>query len=105
VLIRTDPSLRFVAIQFDLPEISIGSKSTLNFLYSLLMCQNLSMRWILTIFIGLCVLTSAIPWLQKLGIGRLPGDLNFKIFGHPIQIPLASTILIAVVLMLIGKFI
>lgn len=33
------------------------------------------------------------------------GDLNFKVFGHPIQIPLASTILIAVVLMLIGKFI
>ena len=69
------------------------------------MFQNLSMRWILTIFIGLCVLTSAIPWLQKLGIGRLPGDLYFKLFGHPIQIPLASTILIAVVLMLIGKFI
>lgn len=63
------------------------------------------MRWILTIFIGLCGLTSAIPWLQKLGIGRLPGDLYFKVFGHPIQIPLASTILIAVVLMLIGKFI
>ena len=52
------------------------------------------MRWILTIFIGLCVLTSAIPWLQKLGIGRLPGDLYFKVFGHPIQIPLASTILL-----------
>lgn len=62
------------------------------------------MRWILTIFIGLCVLTSAIPWLQKLGIGKLPGDLNFSVFGRKIQIPIASTVLIAVVLMLIGKF-
>ncbi|WP_290371830.1 DUF2905 domain-containing protein [uncultured Parasutterella sp.] len=62
------------------------------------------MRWILTIFIGLCVLTSAIPWLQKLGIGKLPGDLNFSVFGRKIQIPIASTMLIAVVLMLIGKF-
>ncbi|MVX55752.1 DUF2905 domain-containing protein [Parasutterella muris] len=62
------------------------------------------MRWILTIFIGLCVLTSAIPWLQKLGIGKLPGDLNLSVFGRKIQIPIASTMLIAVVLMLIGKF-
>ncbi len=56
------------------------------------------------IFIGLCVLTSAIPWLQKLGIGKLPGDLNLSVFGRKIQIPIASTMLIAVVLMLIGKF-
>ena len=63
------------------------------------------MRWILTIFIGLCVLTSAIPWLQKLGIGRLPGDLNFKVFGKQIQIPIASTVLITVILLLIGKLI
>ncbi|ANU66578.1 DUF2905 domain-containing protein [Turicimonas muris] len=61
------------------------------------------MRWILTIFIALCILSSAIPWLQKLGIGRLPGDINFKIFGKEINIPIASTILIGTVILLIGK--
>ncbi|WP_308514340.1 DUF2905 domain-containing protein [uncultured Turicimonas sp.] len=61
------------------------------------------MRWILTIFIALCILSSAIPWLQKLGIGRLPGDINFKMFGKEINIPIASTILIGTVILLIGK--
>lgn len=62
------------------------------------------MRWVLVTFIAIIVLTSAVPWLQKFGLGRLPGDLNFRIFGKDIQIPLASTILITLVLMAIAKF-
>lgn len=62
------------------------------------------MRWVLVTFIAIIVLTSAVPWLQKFGLGRLPGDLNFRIFGKNIQIPLASTILITLVLMAIAKF-
>ncbi len=55
-------------------------------------------------FYSFCILSSAIPfWLQKLGIGRLPGDINFKIFGKEINIPIASTILIGTVILLIGK--
>ncbi|MCD8339003.1 MAG: DUF2905 domain-containing protein [Burkholderiales bacterium] len=63
------------------------------------------MRWILVTFVALCVFSSTIPWLQKLGIGRLPGDINFKIFGKEVHIPIASTVLIATVILLIGKFI
>ncbi|MBQ8829279.1 MAG: DUF2905 domain-containing protein [Burkholderiaceae bacterium] len=63
------------------------------------------MRWLLVIFIAIIILTSAIPWLQKLGIGRLPGDLNFRLLGRSIQIPLASTILIAFIVFAISKFI
>ncbi len=61
------------------------------------------MRWLIIIFLAIIVLTSAIPWLQKLGIGRLPGDFNFSLFGKNIQIPIASTVLIGLILLVIAK--
>lgn len=61
------------------------------------------MRWLIIIFLAIIVLTSAIPWLQKLGIGRLPGDFNFTLFGKNIQIPIASTVLIGLILLVIAK--
>lgn len=66
---------------------------------------NPSMRWILTIFIALVILTSLQPWLRKLGIGRLPGDLNFKIRGREYQLPFTSTVLLSLVAMLIARLI
>ena len=42
------------------------------------------MKWLLTTFLALLVLTALQPWLQKLGIGRLPGDLRFKINGREV---------------------
>ena len=62
------------------------------------------MRWILTILISLMVLMTAVPWLSKFGLGRLPGDINFTILGRRISIPLASTLLIFLIFFLIGKF-
>lgn len=61
------------------------------------------MRWLIIIFLAIIVFTSAIPWLQKLGIGRLPGDFNFSLFGKNIQIPIASTVLIGLILLVIAK--
>ena len=62
-------------------------------------------RWLLTIFLALMVFSSLLPWLEKLGIGRLPGDVRFSIFGMKIFLPFASTILLALVILLIGRFI
>ncbi|MEF9997334.1 MAG: DUF2905 domain-containing protein [Burkholderiaceae bacterium] len=63
------------------------------------------MRWLLTIFIALVILTSLQPWLRKFGIGRLPGDLNFKIRGREYQLPFTSTVLLSLVAMLIARII
>jgi Protein of unknown function (DUF2905) len=63
------------------------------------------MRWLLTMFIALVVLTALQPWLRKLGIGRLPGDLNFRIGGREYSLPLASTVLLSLLMFLIGRFI
>ncbi len=62
-------------------------------------------RWLLTIFLALVVFSSLLPWLEKLGIGRLPGDVRFSIFGMKIFLPFASTILLTMVILLIGKLI
>lgn len=63
------------------------------------------MRWLLTLFIALVVLTALQPWLRKLGIGRLPGDVNFRLGGRDYSFPFASTVLMTVLLFLIGRFI
>lgn len=63
------------------------------------------MRWLLTLFIALLVLSALQPWLRKIGIGRLPGDLNFRIGGRDYSFPFASTVLISLLMFLIGKFI
>jgi hypothetical protein len=61
-------------------------------------------RWLIIIFLVLLVFSSALPWLEKLGIGRMPGDVRFRLFGREIFLPFASTILISVVVFLIGRF-
>ncbi len=62
-------------------------------------------RWLLTIFLALVVFSSLLPWLERLGIGRLPGDVRFSIFGIKIFLPFASTILLAMLVLLIGRFV
>lgn len=61
------------------------------------------LRWTFTIFLCVIVLSSALPWLQKIGLGRLPGDLRFRLFGKEYVLPFASTILLSLVALLIGK--
>lgn len=60
-------------------------------------------RWVFVIFVGLIIFANLLPWLQKMGIGKLPGDLRFKLFGKVYTIPFASTILITLLVMLIAK--
>jgi hypothetical protein len=62
-------------------------------------------RWLLVVFLALLLINSLTPWLQKLGFGRLPGDIRFRIFGREVFIPLTSTIILSVVCALIAKVI
>ncbi len=62
-------------------------------------------RWFLAIFIGLIVLSAALPWLEKIGLGRLPGDIRFRLFGKDIFLPFASTVLLSMVLFAVMRLI
>jgi hypothetical protein len=44
-------------------------------------------------------------WLERLGLGRLPGDLRFRVFGREWYIPLASTIVLSMVVSLVARVI
>lgn len=60
-------------------------------------------RWVVVIFVGLVVFANLLPWLQKIGIGKLPGDIRFKLFGNIYTIPFASTIVLSLLALLIAK--
>ncbi len=61
------------------------------------------MRWAIVIFIFLIVILTSIPTLRRFGVGRLPGDLSFKICGRQIELPFMSTILLFLVAVLVGR--
>lgn len=61
------------------------------------------MKWLLTTFLALLVLTALQPWLQKLGIGRLPGDLRFRVNGKEVLLPFTSTVVLSLLLTLLGR--
>ncbi len=63
------------------------------------------MKWLVTTFIALLVLTALQPWLAKLGVGRLPGDLRFTRNGRQYVLPFTSTVLLSLLLMLIARLI
>jgi hypothetical protein len=60
-------------------------------------------RWTLTIFIALAVFSAALPWLEKLGIGRLPGDFRFTLMGKTFHFPFASTVLLSLLALLAAR--
>lgn len=63
------------------------------------------MRWFLVLFVLLLVLLSCMLFLSKFGLGRLPGDLNFTVFGRRIELPFMSTILLAAAAFVIARLI
>ncbi|MBL8377831.1 MAG: DUF2905 domain-containing protein [Burkholderiales bacterium] len=60
------------------------------------------LKW-LVVFVLACIVFSAIlPRLARFGIGRLPGDVRFKVRGTEYIVPIASTALFAIVFWLVG---
>ena len=54
-------------------------------------------RWFLVTLLALVIFSGLQPWLQKLGFGRLPGDLHFRLFGREWQIPITSTLILSMI--------
>ena len=60
-------------------------------------------RWLLTTFIAVAILSSCWPWLRKIGIGRMPGDVTLRLFGKEYPFPFMSTLVLSMVLSLIAR--
>lgn len=63
------------------------------------------MRWFIVIFLALLIIGWLNPLLQKIGLGRLPGDFRFRLWGREWNIPLASTILLSLIFTLVAKLV
>jgi hypothetical protein len=58
-------------------------------------------RWLITLGIVLLVAGLLWPFLQKLGLGRLPGDIVVERGNFRFYLPLGTSILISIVLTLV----
>ena len=61
-------------------------------------------RWFIVTLLALILFSGLQPWLQKLGFGKLPGDLHFRLFGRDWFIPITSTLLLSMLAAAIAKW-
>jgi hypothetical protein len=62
-------------------------------------------RIYLLVFVVLALVSWLTPWLRRLGLGRLPGDLHFRLLGRDWNLPVASTIVLSLLLTAIAKIV
>ena len=55
------------------------------------------MRWLLVFFLALLVFNGLRGWLQRIGLGRLPGDLSFRLGGRDWYLPFASSLVLSLI--------
>jgi hypothetical protein len=53
------------------------------------------LKWLLAVVIALLLFGGLTPWLRRMGLGRLPGDISFERDGKRYEFPLGSTILLS----------
>lgn len=61
-------------------------------------------RWLLAVFVVLVLLDGVAPWLRRIGLGRLPGDFQFRLLGRRWYIPLASTVVLSLLVSLLVRW-
>ena len=61
------------------------------------------LRWLIVTFLALLLINGLSPLLGKLGLGKLPGDFRFRLFGREWFIPLTTTVLLSMAAAAIAK--
>ena len=60
-------------------------------------------RWMVVIFLALVFISALTPLLGKLGFGKLPGDLRFKLWGKERYIPLTTTVVLSLIASVVSQ--
>ncbi|TMH25773.1 MAG: DUF2905 domain-containing protein [Betaproteobacteria bacterium] len=61
------------------------------------------LKWLVTLFLALVILSAAMPFLRRFRLGRLPGDFQIPVRGRVYYIPFASTVVLSLLLWAIGR--
>ena len=67
-------------------------------------CERRMIRWLIVTLLALILISGLRPWLNKIGLGNLPGDFRFKLFGREFFLPITTTVVISFVANLIAKW-
>ena len=62
------------------------------------------LRWLIVTFLALIIFSGLQPWLQKLGFGRLPGDIRFRLFKRDFFLPITSTLLLSMLAAAVARW-
>ena len=62
-------------------------------------------RWVFAIFLLLAVFYPLLPFLERLWVGRLPGDIRFRIRGVILCLPFGSTLIWSAIGFVIAKIV
>jgi hypothetical protein len=57
--------------------------------------------WLVVLGVALAVLGLAWPWIEKLGLGRLPGDFRIEREGFSFYFPLTTSLIVSIALSLL----
>jgi len=60
-------------------------------------------RWVAVIFLALLVFYPLLPFLDRLRVGRLPGDIRFRFGGLLMCLPFGSTVLWSAIAFLLAE--
>ncbi len=60
-------------------------------------------KWLLVVVVALVLFSGLMPLLRRFGIGRLPGDFEFRAFGRDWSIPITSTVLLSLLAALLAR--
>lgn len=63
------------------------------------------MRWLLVFLLAFLVFNGLAAWLRRIGLGKLPGDFSFRLGGRDWYVPLASSLVLSLLAMLIGQLV
>ncbi|MFZ9676820.1 MAG: DUF2905 domain-containing protein [Quisquiliibacterium sp.] len=61
------------------------------------------LKWLIVTVLALVIFSGLGPLLSRFGIGRLPGDLNFRLFRREWFLPIGSTLVLSMIAALIGR--
>jgi len=53
------------------------------------------LKWFIAFMLAIALLGGLTPWLRRIGLGRLPGDLRFTRAGKQYSFPFASSLLLS----------
>ena len=62
-------------------------------------------KWLITLVLALVLFAGLTPLLRRMGLGRLPGDVRVRLRGKDYSLPIASTVLLSLLAMLVARFV